>query len=261
MKNKSKEYLRFQEELISNGFLEAKEKRGHFWRETTEKTAFIINLTDGECYVDVLYGFAAIPCVKGEENWFSSFGADMDDCHVRQMLCISEEYGEELARQEVADFYNAYQSLSKDEILLLKKERQKEFLNHFAIVLKPLGFKKKRTKWLKELEGGYVLTFEAQKSAYSDQYYFNVSINLPNVIYPACFHRRVDMFERTLYNWQLLSNEQVENLVKFTMENYITPILKTPLPDLGKTEFVCSSCTCQRNKCKNCWVDHNLWGL
>ena len=89
MKTKSKEYLRFQEELISNGFMEAKEKRGHFWRETTEKTAFIINLTDGECYVDVLYGFAAIPCVKGEENWFSSFGADMYQRRIRRRTCTT----------------------------------------------------------------------------------------------------------------------------------------------------------------------------
>ena len=261
MGNKSKEYLHFQEELIANGFLEAREEKGHFYRQATEQTAFIINLTDGECYVDVLYGFATIPCVEGKNNWFSIYGADVDDCHVRQTLCISEEYGEDLARQEIIDFYNLYKSFSKDEILLLKKERQKAFLNHFTLALKPLGFKKKRNKWLKELEGGHILTFEAQKSAYSDQYYLNVLISLPNVIYPACFHTRVDMFGITLYNWQLMSEEQIENLIKFTMDNYITPILTTPLYDLGKTEFICKSCVCPRSKCKYCWVDHNLWWL
>ena len=110
MGNKSKEYLHFQEELIANGFLEAREEKGHFYRQATEQTAFIINLTDGECYVDVLYGFATIPCVEGKNNWFSIYGADVDDCHVRQTLCISEEYGEDLARQEIIDFYNFYKS-------------------------------------------------------------------------------------------------------------------------------------------------------
>ncbi len=260
MKNKSKEYLLFQEELLSNGFLEATQKKGRFYRQATDLTAFIVNLTDGECYVDVLYGFASTACMKGDEDWFSHYGADSYDCHVRQMLCISEEYGEDLARQEITDFYNEYTSLSKDEILLLKKERQKAFLNHFTLTLKPLGFKKKGNKWIKELEMGYVLTFHAQKSAFSDEYYFNVLVSLPNVVFPACFHSRVVMFGRDIYNWQLMSEEQIENLIKFAMDNYITPILTTPLLNLGKTDFVCESCNCPRNKCKNCWVDHNLWG-
>ena len=43
MKNKSKEYLHFQEDLLSNGFLEAREEKGHFYRQATEQTAFIVN--------------------------------------------------------------------------------------------------------------------------------------------------------------------------------------------------------------------------
>ena len=54
---------------------------------------------------------------------------------------------------------------SKDDILALKKERQKAFLSRIHAYLKPLGFAKKASKWTKKLPDGFV--FEDEKLCYA----------------------------------------------------------------------------------------------
>ena len=249
-------YKRYCEALLTNGFTEAKQEKGHFYRHSTAQTAFIINLHDGEFFVDILYGFAS----TANEEWFIENGAHSDTCQIRQILSICEKNDEIPVAQTIKKFYEKYKNYSKDEILSLKKELQKGFLDRFTHILKPLGFKKKGAKWSKELENNHLLTLDAQKSAYSDQYYFNISVHPITVPYLGCFNTRVVMFDSDIYNWQLMSDEQIDNLINFTMEHYITPILKMPLIELGKTDFICERCACTRNKCHACWVQRNLWG-
>ncbi|MBE6665706.1 MAG: DUF4304 domain-containing protein [Ruminococcaceae bacterium] len=223
---KSERCRRYRETLLSNGFLEANRNEGHFFRKTMENTAFIINLEDEEDCVTVVYGYAAIPSGTDGEEWFAKNGADNDTCHVRNILCVWDEKSETEAAETVSAFYHQYKTASKDEILALKKEREKAFLAHFAVVLKPLGFKKKRTKWTKELDGERALSFEAQKSAYSDQYYFNVSVHSVLDFYERKSYERVVMYDSDIYNWQLMTKEQIENLVQCSLEKYIEPELK-----------------------------------
>ncbi len=221
---KSERYRRYRETLLSKGFSEAKRQDGHFFRKTTEKVAFAVNLDDEEFCVTVVYGFTVIP--TGGEEWFAENGADTDTCHIRNILCACDETGENEAGQTISDFYHQYKNASKDEILALKKEREKAFLAHFAVVLKPLGFKKKRTKWTKELDGERALSFEAQKSAYSDQYYFNVTVHSVLDFYERKSYERVVMHDRDIYNWQLMTEEQIKNLVQCSLKEYIEPELK-----------------------------------
>lgn len=209
---------------MSGGFSEAKQRRGHFFYQTTEKTAFVLNLDDEEFCVTAVYGFTVIP--TGAEEWFADYGVDSDTCHARNILCIWDEESENEAKQTVSDFYHQYQNSSKEEILALKKEREKAFLLHFAVALKPLGFKKKRTKWTKELENGQALSFEAQKSAYSDQYYFNVTVHSVSDFYERSSYERVILVDCDIYNWQLMTEEQIENLIQCSLEKYIEPELK-----------------------------------
>ena len=251
-------YNQYKKELLANGFLEAKEKDGHFYRQTTSQAAFVINLENNESCISILYGFASTACMLGDADYFPNYGSDKDSCHIRNIISVSKE-NEEAAKQIILELYNKYKSFTKDEILALKKERQKEFLNNFAKALKPLGFKKKGAKWSKELENGYFLYFDAQKSAFSDEYYFNVSIKLLNEVSVGCFYTRVVMHEQGIYNWQLMSDEQIKNLVNYTLDNYLTPILNTPLQDLGKNEYICDGCYCKRDKCASCWLEHNHW--
>ena len=221
---KSELYMQYREMMFEKGFSEAKQKTGHFFRQATEQTAFVINLEDDEeSCITILYGFASTAYMAGDEEWFANHGSDMDDCQVRNILCISDKESEINARTSISDFYEQYKDYSKEEILAVKKERQKEFLSHFARALKQLAFKKKGTKWTRILDNGRALTFDAQKSAFSDQYYFNVTVHDVSNLYATHSYERVVMYGRDIYNWQLMTAEQIDNLIQYTLKNYIEP--------------------------------------
>ena len=223
---KSELYMQYREMMFEKGFSEAKQKTGHFFRQATEQTAFVINLEDDEenC-ITILYGFASTAYMAGDEEWFVNHGSDMDNCQVRNMLCIWDTESEADAKTIISNFYEQYKNHVKEEILAVKKERQKEFLAHFARALKPLGFKKKGTKWTRKLENGRALTFDAQKSAFSDQYYFNVTVHEASNLYATYSYERVVMYGSDIYNWQLMTQDQIENLIQYALKNYIEPRL------------------------------------
>ena len=223
---KSERYIKYSEILFLNGFSEAKQKEGHFFRQATEQTAFVVNFEDDkESCITILYGFASTAYMAGDEEWFVNHGSEIDDCQVRNILCVWDEESEINARTSISDFYKQYKDLSKEEILAVKKERQKEFLSHFARALKPLGFKKKGTKWTKLLENQRALTFYAQKSSFSDQYYFNVTVHNASDLYEIHSYERVVMYGSAIYNWQLMTEEQIDNLIQHALKNNIEPKL------------------------------------
>lgn len=218
---KSERYDRYRERLLRSGFSEAQRRPGHFFLRSANQTAFVVNLYDEESGITVLYGFASVAQMTGDEDWFSSFGWDETECHLRNILFIHDETSELLADEKIRRFYAQHRDCSKDEILQLKKERQKLFLDHFKQALKPLGFKKKNTRWTKDLGNGKALSFEAQKSAWSDQYYFNVIVHKSSDLYARESFQRVVMNGSDLYNWQLMTEQQIEDLIQFTLQNYI----------------------------------------
>lgn len=219
----SERYMQYRDKLLSAGFSEAKQHCGHFFRQATEKTAFVINLDDEEHGVSVMYGFASTAFMAGDEEWFANNGSDKNSCQVRNILSVCDERDETKVAEIISAFYMQYKDYSKDEILALKKERQKAFLDHFTPALKPLGFKKKGTKWTKDLCNGTALSFEAQKSAFSDEYYFNISIHDISDFYARKTYDRVVMHDSQIYNWQLMSEDQIENLIQYTLTKHIKP--------------------------------------
>ena len=219
---KSARYMQYRSLLLSHDFSEATGCHGNFLLPTTENATFVVNLGDEEYGVSIVYGFAS---TAGESAWFADHGVDNETCQVRNITFVHDEKTEEQASREISDFYRQYKSLSKDDILALKKERQKAFIGHFARALKPLGFKKKATKWTKALSNGRSLSFEAQKSAYSDQYYFNVSVHANDDFYKRDCYERVVMDKSDIYNWQLMSEEQIERLIQYTLTTHIHPKL------------------------------------
>lgn len=218
---KSDRYKRYRDRLLQAGFSEAQLRPGRFFLRSANRTAFVVNLYDDAFAVTVLYGFAAVAQMAGDEDWFSIFGWDNTECHLRNVLLIHDENNEHLADEKIRGFYAQYKDCSKDEILRLKKDRQKLFLGHFKQALKPLGFKKKNTRWTKDLGNGKALSFEAQKSAWSDQYYFNVIVHKTSDLYAQESFQRVVMGGSDLYNWQLMTERQIQDLIEFTLHNCI----------------------------------------
>ncbi len=219
---KSARYMQYREALLASGFSEANSCYGNFLLPTTENAAFIVNLNDEEYGVYIVYGFAS---TAGDAAWFVDHGVDNETCQVRNAAFIHNENSEKQASCDISTFYHQYNTLSKDDILTLKKERQKAFLGYFARAFKPLGFKKKATKWTKALGNGRSLSFEAQKSAYSDQYYFNVSVHADDDFYKRYCDERVVIYNSDIYNWQLMSEEQIESLIQYALETHIYPKL------------------------------------
>ena len=209
--------------LLKNRFFEAKDNNNCFFRPMKKGVAFAINLDADEYCITIMYGFDVM--FMGSDECYLIYGANIDSCKIRNTACICNDEDTVNTKKKIEEFYNLYKDFSKEQILEAKKEREKEFLSFFARALKPLGFKKKGRKWTIALSEKTALTLEAQKSAYSDQFYFNVIEHSSIDFYRVLSYKRVIMFGRDIYNWQLMSDEQIENLVNLTIEDYIKPAL------------------------------------
>ena len=249
----------YKEQLLNAEFSRAELKPYRFFRAETEKTAFIVNLTETECGIGVFYGFCSTAFMPGGEDFFREYGKDKDDCTLRCYIEIESDEQESKAKELIQEFYTFYHNTEKDELLNIVKEQRKAFLQNFTTLLKPLGFKKKGNKWSKQFADEYNLTFEAQKSSYSDQYYFNIIIDkIGSTGQPYCYYTRADTNPECIYNWQLMSEAELEVLLT-TTEKMINDILNTNIEALGKQEWVWEHCLCSRKHCDICWVEKNLW--
>lgn len=136
-------YAEYRSALLSADFTET--PRGHFYRANTDKTAFIINLIDEGYGITAVYGFT-LSSFMGDSEYFLKYGEDSDCCKLRESVFLIPEEANLQAVEKIGAFYQTYCSLEKDELLAACKEKQKAFLNRFAVRLKPMGFKKKRRK-------------------------------------------------------------------------------------------------------------------
>lgn len=245
------------------GATQATNKPAHFYKLATEKTAFILNIYCHDSAIRIVYGFtstAFFAMGEGERESFEQFGLDDNDCTFRHSVVIANDDDACTARRQIEDFYKQYVTTEKDELLALAKERRKAFLKRIDASLKPLGFKKKGNQWTRALTDGYCLEFYAQKSAFSDQYYFNISMMpIASQGITACYHTRVATTETGLIDWQLMPAEEIQALLDDAVQQEISPLLSTPLSELGQSPKVWTKCTCKRDFCESCWVAHNLW--
>ena len=253
----TKRMLAYRDAALKNGMQEAawEHCQFHFYRRTADKVAFALNLKDFGTHIRVVHGFTTIP----DEDFFRDHGGDDDDIKLRHAAIIRDDEDEAEAARAIQAVFEQYRHTAKDDILALKKERQKEFLSRIHAYLKPMGFAKKASKWTRKLPDDLILEFEAQKSAYSDVYYFNISLYPVGQPYPACFSTRLTTDGEQTHNWQILTDEQFREIMVRAIETYIRPILQTPLPELGKDSRVWAVCLCQRDRCEACWVEKNLW--
>ena len=260
--------LHYRECLISAGMQEPvkwefSEKGGRFYKEMTPLTAFIVNLKANEYYIEVIYGYSstAFTRMAGCEESLQNWGVGDDDITIRETVLICDEAEEEAACQQIREMYERYQDTQKDELLAFAKEKRKAFIQQIAAALKPMGFKKKANTWTRNLELDYYVMFNAQKSAFSDEYYFNVYIGKHGTgEYGDCYYTRIAPGERYPLDWQALSREEFQFFLDRSAVPALKKIIGTPLTELGKEPWVWSGCGCERKKCQKCWVEKNLWG-
>ena len=165
-----------------------------FYKPMTELTAFVVNLKGNEFYVEVTYGYAstAFTRMAGNENALVEWGVSDENISIREKVIICDEADENTAKCKIAKMYAAYQHTPKDDLLLCVKEKRREFIQQINEKLKPLGFKKKANTWKYTLTDAYYLMFNAQKSAFSDEYYFNLYIGKNGTSYYGdCYETRI----------------------------------------------------------------------
>lgn len=220
-------YESYRSALLQHGFLEATHESGHFIRKTTDYTAFVINLEESDECVWILYGFTTIPNTDDAWRWYEKNGESENTCKLRTSLVIITDEDKQVAKDIIHTFYQTWSQTEKDALIAAAKEKQKAFLNRFAIALKPLGFKKKATTWSRPLNGGLNLMFQAQKSAYSDQYYFNTYICCDlQEYYKFHYFTRIAPYGSDIYNWQLMSDEQIDYLIEYTVNKVLVPLIQ-----------------------------------
>lgn len=236
----------------------------YFFKPMTELTAFIVNLTGKNQCIEIVFGYASTAFTRfvGCENVLIESGVNNEEITIREKFIVCNESDETIARTLIADMYSRYSQTQKDDLLIFAKEKRKAFIQQIAVKLKPLGFKKKVNTWTRTLIGEYYLMFNAQKSTFSDEYYFNVYIGKNGTNeYGDCYYTRVSQHRMCPMDWQVLTKEEFDVFLDQTVLPTLSKIINTPLNDLGRTSSYWSGCHCERNKCESCWMEKNLWDL
>lgn len=234
----------------------------YFYKPMTELTAFIVNLQGSELYVEVTYGYTstAFTRMAGDENALIEQGVSDEDITIREKVIICDEADEIIAKNKIATMYATYQHTQKDDLLLSAKEKRKAFIHQIQAKLKPFCFKKKSNTWTRALTDTYYLMFNAQKSAFSDEYYFNLYIGKNGTNdYGDCYYTRIAPAGMCPMDWQALTEDEFDLFLDKTVVPELEKIICTPLTELGQIASYWANCSCNRKKCESCWMKKNLW--
>ena len=234
----------------------------YFNKPITELTAFIVNLQGKEFCVEITYGYAstAFTRMAGDENALVELGVSDEDITIREKVIIFDESDETIARIKIAEMYATYLHTQKDDLMLFAKEKRKSFIKQIHSRLKPLGFRKKATTWTRALTDTYYLMFNAQKSAFSDEYYFNLYIGKNGTNdYGDCYYTRIAPTDMSPMDWQSLNKEEFDFFLDKSVVPELKKIIGTPLAELGQLSSYWTGCHCNRKKCEICWMQKNLW--
>lgn len=233
-----------------------------FYKPMTELTAFVVNLQGNGLYIEVTYGYAstAFTRMAGDENALLERGVLDEYITVREKAIICDETDEATTKNKIAKMYEAYLHTQKDDLLRFAKEKRKAFIQQIHSRLKPLGFKKKANTWTHALTDTYYLMFNAQKSAFSDEYYFNIYIGKNGTNeYGDCYYTRITPNGMYPSDWQTVDKEEFDFFLEKSVVPELKRIIATPLSELGKIASYWTGCLCNHQKCESCWMKKNIW--
>lgn len=257
----------YRQQLLNFEMLEPTKRESSDWhwffyKPITALTAFIVNLRRNEYYIEVVYGYAstAFTRMAGDENALVELGVEDNEITIREKVIICDEADEKTAQSQIKEMYSRYFKVEKDELLVCAKAKRKELIQQITEKIKPLGFKKKANAWIRALESDYYVMFNAQKSDFSDVYYFNVYIGKNGTNdYGDCYYTRVGHNGMYPMDWQAFSKEEFDFFLVRTVVPTLNQIIQTPLHKLGEMPSFWFGCHCNRQRCSQCWMEKNLW--
>ncbi len=223
----------YRQKLLCAGFCPTTKYLHRFYKAVNSEAAWIIHLVEDEYCLMLYYGCTTIPATEDALDWLAQQGEDMDTCKLRSSVCIASEEDEAQAAVLLSDFFAEWHDPTKKAIVQRHKALQKEFLARIQDRLAPLGFRKKAGKW-SIAAGDRIIVFEVQKSYFADQMYFNIYVfraaTYTGIYSPRELYQRVAPFGKDCYNWQLLSESQINTLLDYAVDKLLLPLIERYRP-------------------------------
>ena len=205
-----------------------------FFKVTSEDVAFAINLEPHDNYIEIYYGYASTAFTKMTncENALNEYGVGSDTINIRSMIKFKCRDDEAIIYNKIKNFYDEYNSLTKNELLELAKEKRKEFISKVNSKLKSIGMKKKSSTWTISLNNEYKLSLIMDKTRFCDCYDFyyaihNIEENIPMKRCHSSYIAYEYKNQRCHLNYQCYSEEELENFLNFIVDGNLLPIIKT----------------------------------
>ena len=239
-------------QLIKNGFKRGIYYQERFYKYLTNQTAFIINVRDHGKFISIVYGINTVSLDKELRNHFENFSETDDNITLRKNISFSSLEEEILVNNIIKEFYYKYETLNKEQLLTVSKEKRKDFIDCFKTLLKPYGLKKKSNKWSKDLDENLTLNFHLNKSIYSDIYYLDLWINVQDKPNRLCYSKRYSYYNNYTINWQFLNLNEFMQYLKKTLIEDIDLIINSKIEDLHLKEEIFENSFCEKNICDNC---------
>ena len=210
-------------------------REGCFLEYTPGGFAWVLNLHRKFDGLLVEAGFAFPANTPEDRALFAERGCT--DTDIRLRLCRLVHTPEELQAvlAEAEALRQAWFARSRDEVKKEIAARQKAFAARITAQLKPLGFRKKALHWTYARPDGWHVDFNAQKSAYTDAFYFNLLLTEPDK--HPWYMGVID--ERPLGNlldWQTMPADDFGDLLRAVVQRRILPLMSTPIDQLTNTK-------------------------
>lgn len=209
----------------------ARSREDCFLEYTPGGFAWVLNLRRKFDGLLVEAGFAFPANTPEDRALFAEQGCT--DTDIRLRLCRLVHTPEELQAvlAEAETLRQAWFDRSRDEVKKEIAARQKAFVARITAQLKPLGFRKKALHWTYARPDGWHVDFSAQKSAWTDAFYFNLLLTEPDK--HPWYMGVID--ERPLGNlldWQTMPGEDFDDLLRAVVQRRILPLMSAPIDQL-----------------------------
>lgn len=224
------------------------EKRGRFWDRTSNGFAYVLNLLPQEDALLIESGFL----FPTDWDYIASIGERDTSIRLRVIRRLRTEEELHAAMAEVETLRSTWFSATREELKAHIASLQKAFLQRITAQLKPLGFCKKDANWTFQRGDGYEVVWNAQKSLYSDGYYFNLYLHRVGIreLYGCICTRPMG----ELLDWQTIPGEAFDARLHTVIEQHIRPLMTLPLREIAQNPTLFGkSFLCTPRRCADCW--------
>lgn len=239
----------------TTSMVECTDHEGRFWEKTPDGFAYVLNLIPRDEGLMLEAGFV----FPGDWEFLASLGESNTSIRLRVIRRVATE--EELlsALAEADALRDAWFDQPCEEVKRHIAEQQKAFLQRITAQLKPLGFRKKAANWTYQRGDGYEVVWNAQKSAYSDGYYFNLYLHRVGMreLYGCIDTRPMG----GLLDWQTVPGEEFDARLSAVIDERIRPLMTLPLAEIARQpERFGRPHVCEPRRCADCWYPKKVNG-